>query len=99
MYQVMDEYDPDNQLQWLVDELDWAERHGERVYIIGHMPMGSSDSFHDTSNYFDQIINRYKSTISAIFFGIEFISVVSRHCEGLSANLIHRAYPFGPVPN
>ncbi|KAJ6086657.1 hypothetical protein N7467_005571 [Penicillium canescens] len=69
MYQVMDEHDPDGQLQWLVDELDWAERHGERVYIIGHMPMGSSDNFHDASNYFDQIINRYKSTISASFFG------------------------------
>ena len=92
MCQVMDEHDPDNQLQWLVDELDWAERHGERVYIIGHMPMGSSDSFHDASNYFDQIINRYKSTISATFFGIEFISFVSRHCEDLSANLINRAY-------
>ncbi|UKZ47975.1 hypothetical protein TrVGV298_002211 [Trichoderma virens] len=69
MYQVMDGPDPDNQLQWLIEELDSAERNGDRVYIIGHMPMGSSDAFHDASNYFDQVINRYQSTIAAMFFG------------------------------
>ncbi|UKZ74533.1 hypothetical protein TrVFT333_002203 [Trichoderma virens FT-333] len=56
-------------LQWLIEELDSAERDGERVYIIGHMPMGGSDAFHDASNYFDQVINRYQSTIAAMFFG------------------------------
>ncbi|KAI0470870.1 sphingomyelin phosphodiesterase [Xylariaceae sp. FL0804] len=61
--------DPDGQLAWLVDELDRAEQSDERVYIIGHMPMGSGDAFHDSSNYFDQIVNRYSSTIAALFFG------------------------------
>ncbi|KAM5352777.1 hypothetical protein ACJ41O_005499 [Fusarium nematophilum] len=61
--------DPDDQLAWLVKELDKAEREGERVYLVGHMPMGNPDAFYDGSNYFDQVVNRYKSTIAAMFFG------------------------------
>jgi sphingomyelin phosphodiesterase len=63
------ESDPSGQLAWLVSQLDAAEKAGERVYIIGHMPMGESDAFRDGSNYFDQIVNRYSATIAAMFFG------------------------------
>lgn len=45
--------DPSHHLQWLVGELDKAEKAGERVYLVGHMPMGTSDALHDGSNYFD----------------------------------------------
>jgi len=63
------ESDPSGQLAWLVNELHAAETAGDRVYIIGHMPMGLRDAFHDYSNYFDQIVNRFSSTIAAMFFG------------------------------
>jgi sphingomyelin phosphodiesterase len=63
------ETDPSGQLAWLVSELQAAEDAGERVYIIGHMPMGAGDAFYDGSNYFDQIVNRYDATIAALFFG------------------------------
>jgi len=69
LYESTMEKDPSGQLAWLVNELQAAETAGERVYIIGHMPMGSSDAFHDGSNYFDQIVNRYSATIAALFFG------------------------------
>ncbi|KAI0006916.1 putative acid sphingomyelinase [Xylariaceae sp. FL0662B] len=69
LYEEQMETDPNSQLAWLVSELDAAEKEGERVYIIGHMPMGASDAFHDGSNYFDQIIKRYSPTIAALFFG------------------------------
>ncbi|KAI0835266.1 putative acid sphingomyelinase [Hypoxylon sp. FL0890] len=69
LYEEPMERDPSGQLAWLVGELDAAEREGERVYIIGHMPMGTRDTFHDGSNYFDQIVNRYSATIAAMFFG------------------------------
>ncbi|KAF2093554.1 sphingomyelin phosphodiesterase [Rhizodiscina lignyota] len=69
LYEKTMETDPSSQFSWLVTELQAAEDAGERVYIIGHMPMGSSDAFHDGSNYFDQIVNRYSSTIAALFFG------------------------------
>ncbi|KAL6805627.1 Metallo-dependent phosphatase-like protein [Trichoderma sp. SZMC 28012] len=69
LYQEGIEQDPDSQIQWLVSELDAAEKAGERVYIIGHMPLGEGDAFHAGSNYLDQVVNRYSSTIAAMFFG------------------------------
>ncbi|KAF5512703.1 Sphingomyelin phosphodiesterase 1 [Colletotrichum aenigma] len=61
--------DPSDHLKWLVGELDATEKAGERVFLVGHMPMGISDALHDGPNYFDQIVNRYKSTIAGLFFG------------------------------
>ncbi|KAM3502989.1 hypothetical protein MY11210_008879 [Beauveria gryllotalpidicola] len=61
--------DPNGQLEWLVKELDKAEKKGENVYIIGHMPMGIPDALTDPANYFDQIVQRYSTTIRGLFFG------------------------------
>ncbi|KAM3525687.1 hypothetical protein NHJ13051_003860 [Beauveria bassiana] len=61
--------DPNGQLAWLVKELDKAEKKGENVYIIGHMPMGMPDALTDPANYFDQIVQRYSTTIRGLFFG------------------------------
>ena len=69
LYEEPMQRDPNEQLAWLISELDAAERAGERVYIIGHMPLGSADAFHDGSNYLDQVVNRYEATIAALFFG------------------------------
>ncbi|CRG86965.1 sphingomyelin phosphodiesterase [Talaromyces islandicus] len=62
-------YDPDGQLAWLIDELQAAETAGQRVWLIAHVPTGSSDHFHDYSHYFDQIVQRYDASIAALFFG------------------------------
>ncbi|KAI1093987.1 sphingomyelin phosphodiesterase [Rostrohypoxylon terebratum] len=69
MYTDPMEKDPSGQLDWLVRELDAAEKAGERVYVVGHMPMGNRDAFRDASNYFDQIVGRYEGDIAAMFFG------------------------------
>ncbi|KKK25569.1 hypothetical protein AOCH_000093 [Aspergillus ochraceoroseus] len=69
MYEEPMETDPSGQLAWLVDELQAAENASQRAYIIGHMPMGTGDAFHDASNYFNQIVDRYEATIAALFFG------------------------------
>ncbi|KAI2608545.1 sphingomyelin phosphodiesterase [Hypoxylon fragiforme] len=69
LYEEPMQTDPSGQLAWLVEELDAAERAGERVYIIGHMALGSRDAFHDGSNYFDQIVVRYEGVIAGMFFG------------------------------
>lgn len=69
MYQPTMEQDPNGQIQWLVKELAAAEKAGERVYIMAHMPLGEPDAFRPASNYLDQIVNRYSSTIAAMFFG------------------------------
>ena len=69
LYQKTMIQDPNNQIAWLAKELEAAEKAGENVYIIGHMPPGDSDSFHEGSHYLDQVFNRYSSTIAAMFFG------------------------------
>ncbi|KIW01898.1 uncharacterized protein PV09_06741 [Verruconis gallopava] len=69
LYEKNMETDPSGQLAWLVSELDAAEAAGERVWLLGHMPMGAGDALHDGSNYFNQIIQRYDATIAAAFYG------------------------------
>jgi sphingomyelin phosphodiesterase len=61
--------DPNGQFTWLVNELQGAEDAGENVYIISHIPPGSSDYFHGASNIFNQIVNRYEATIAGMFYG------------------------------
>ncbi|KAJ7198282.1 sphingomyelin phosphodiesterase [Mycena pura] len=61
--------DPNGVLAFMIDELQRAEDSGERVWIIGHIPPGSSDVAVDQSNYFDQVLQRYKHTVAGLFFG------------------------------
>lgn len=63
------EFDPDDQLHWLINELQEAEDNEQRVWLVSHIPTGNFDHFHDHSHYFDQIIQRYEATIAALFFG------------------------------
>ncbi|RDW63867.1 sphingomyelin phosphodiesterase [Coleophoma crateriformis] len=69
LYQATMDRDPSGQLAWLVTELEAAETAGERVWLMGHMPLGTTDAFHDQSQYFDQIVQRFDGTIAAMFFG------------------------------
>ncbi|EIM91610.1 acid sphingomyelinase [Stereum hirsutum FP-91666 SS1] len=61
--------DPNGLFAFLVYQLQEAEEEGQRAWIIGHIPSGKADFPHDQSNYYDQIIQRYKNTISAQFAG------------------------------
>ncbi|TKA54510.1 hypothetical protein B0A53_03203 [Rhodotorula sp. CCFEE 5036] len=62
-------WDPNGILSWLADELDLAEKAGQRAWIIGHMPFGKVDAMRDQSNYANQIFQRYHDTIAAHFYG------------------------------
>ncbi|EPQ52297.1 sphingomyelin phosphodiesterase [Gloeophyllum trabeum ATCC 11539] len=61
--------DPNGILAFMVQELQAAEDAGQRVWIIGHSPVGKGDIMWDQSNYYDQIVQRYKNTIAGQFFG------------------------------
>ncbi|KAJ8082854.1 hypothetical protein PM082_008711 [Marasmius tenuissimus] len=61
--------DPNGILSFLVSQLQAAEDTGLRAWVIGHMPPGIEDTFDDQSNYYDQVIQRYKNTIAGQFFG------------------------------
>ncbi|KAF8879658.1 sphingomyelin phosphodiesterase [Gymnopilus junonius] len=61
--------DPNGVIAFAAQQLQAAEDAGMRAWIIGHMSPGSGDALHDQSNYFDQVVQRYKNTIAAQFFG------------------------------
>ncbi|KAF5389569.1 hypothetical protein D9757_004127 [Collybiopsis confluens] len=61
--------DPNGILSFLVSQLQVAEDLGQRAWIMAHMPPGGGDVFHDQSNYYDQVVQRYKHTIAGQFFG------------------------------
>ncbi|KAG0950228.1 hypothetical protein G6F57_000117 [Rhizopus arrhizus] len=69
LYQQPVQKDPNGILAWLVNALQDSEDRNERVWIIGHIPPGDGTCFHDYSNYYSQIIDRYSHIISAQFFG------------------------------
>ncbi|TFK38175.1 Metallo-dependent phosphatase-like protein [Crucibulum laeve] len=61
--------DPNGILGFAVQQLQAAEDAGQRAWVIAHMPPSGGDAFHDQSNYFDQIVQRYRNTIAAQFYG------------------------------
>lgn len=66
---LLDNEDPVQELQWLLETLAAAEASGEVVHLLGHIPPGNSDCDHTWSHVFNQIIVRYESTIRAMFLG------------------------------
>jgi sphingomyelin phosphodiesterase len=50
--------DQDGQLQWLADILLQAEKDGEKVHILGHIPSGDSECLKTWSREFHKIIDR-----------------------------------------
>ncbi|UJR10009.1 hypothetical protein I4U23_014232 [Adineta vaga] len=58
--------DPLGQLQWLIQWLQYAEEHQEKVHIIGHHPPRMCMVSFSWAYY--SIINRYQNTITGQFF-------------------------------
>ncbi|ORZ01161.1 Metallo-dependent phosphatase-like protein [Syncephalastrum racemosum] len=69
LYEHPTQKDPNGVLGWLVDQLQESEDRGERVWIMGHIAPGDSTCFHDYSNYYHQIVERYAHVIAGQFFG------------------------------
>ncbi|KAF0991319.1 hypothetical protein HZS_938 [Henneguya salminicola] len=66
---MVDNIDPFNQLQWLVQSLLTAEEKGEKVHIIMHHPPGSGDCNSIWSTNFNRIMSRFKNMVTGIFCG------------------------------
>ncbi|CAF2112809.1 unnamed protein product [Rotaria magnacalcarata] len=58
--------DPLGQLQWMIEWLQYAEEHLEKVHIIGHHPPRMCMVSFSWAYY--SIVNRYQSTITGQFF-------------------------------
>nr|XP_055629854.1 sphingomyelin phosphodiesterase-like [Toxorhynchites rutilus septentrionalis] len=60
---------PKHQLQWLHDTLLQAEAAGEKVHILGHLPIVYETSYNTWSRQYRRILERYWDTITAQFYG------------------------------
>lgn len=65
---------PDNSgmFKWMIQELQYAEDHGERVWIVGHVLSGwdGSNPLPNPTDFFYQIVARFSPHVIAnIFFG------------------------------
>ncbi|KAF8888534.1 Metallo-dependent phosphatase-like protein [Infundibulicybe gibba] len=84
--------DPNGVLAFIVQQLQIAEDAGEKAWIIGHIPLGKEDILDDQSNYFDQIVQRYKMTIAGQFFGHshkdQFEIAYSDYSNQIAANAV-----------
>jgi sphingomyelin phosphodiesterase len=61
--------DINHQVEWLSETLEQAERDNEKVYIIGHMPLGDDDQDDDLTMVIRLLIHRYRKIIDGLFFG------------------------------
>ncbi|KAF5392860.1 hypothetical protein D9757_000989 [Collybiopsis confluens] len=84
--------DPNGILAFMVEQLQTAETAGKKVWIIGHIPLGKADTVVDQSNYYDQILQRYKTTIVGQFFGHshkdQFEIAYSNYSQQTAANAV-----------
>jgi len=61
--------DSSGALQWLTSILYEAEKAGEKVHIMSHIPPGNKDCLGAWGRNYGQIIERFENTVRAQFFG------------------------------
>ncbi|XP_047526011.1 sphingomyelin phosphodiesterase 1-like [Pieris napi] len=66
---VFDPLDAKTHLDWLVSELYKAEKAGEKVHILTHIPPGVHDLVNPWTREYNRIVNRFQQTIAAEFNG------------------------------
>ncbi|XP_030749635.1 sphingomyelin phosphodiesterase-like [Sitophilus oryzae] len=64
-----DDVDPYGQLSWLVEVLYEAEKNGEKVHLLSHIPQGETTCHRQWGNQLKQIILRFSQTIVSEFNG------------------------------
>ena len=65
---VLGANDPAKQLQWMINTLDEARRNRERVFIIGHIPPGSTSCNKYWEEAYFKIVTKFQKTITGQFF-------------------------------
>lgn len=61
--------DPDGQLEWLANVLSDAERNGEFVHILSHIPANDASCLKTWRREYVKIVDRYSHLIKAEFNG------------------------------
>lgn len=54
----LNETDPDGSMSWFVDQLDQAEKAGDKVWVMGHIP--NDETLPSWSKVYYDAINRLR---------------------------------------
>lgn len=84
-YLLYDDEDPFDQLKWLVKVLEQAEKNGESVHILSHVPTGDSTCHRVWSQQYNRIINRYlhyKISFEIAKFSTRFSDTIAAEFNG-----------------
>jgi sphingomyelin phosphodiesterase len=66
---IKDPTDPAKQFEWLESVLRAAERDGEKVFLIGHIPPGDSTYLSECSKRYNALTDRFSHIIRGHFYG------------------------------
>lgn len=66
---IKDPTDPGSEVAWLEKVLRQAERDGEVVYLIGHIPIGDSAFLSECAKRFKALVDRFSHIIRGQFYG------------------------------
>lgn len=61
--------DPNQHIKWLETELKAAEKNGEKVIMMGHIPNNDEDCLNDFSIRFKALAERYQHVIRGLYYG------------------------------
>ena len=61
--------DPDGTMTWFVNQLLEAEKAGDKVQIVAHIPGSGSEALEGWAINYYNAVNRFEDTIVAQFFG------------------------------
>ena len=56
-------------MTWFIEQLEDAERNGQKVQIVAHIPGGSSEALEGWAINYYNAVNRFEDIIVAQFFG------------------------------
>jgi len=68
-YLIKDPTDPFMQFEWLESVLRRAEKEGENVFIISHIPPGDTNYMSECSKRYIAIVDRFQNIIRGQYFG------------------------------
>uniref|UniRef100_A0A914PM50 Sphingomyelin phosphodiesterase n=1 Tax=Panagrolaimus davidi TaxID=227884 RepID=A0A914PM50_9BILA len=68
-YLFINQTDPDGTMTWFLEQLEDAERNGDKVHVVAHIPGGGGEALEGWAINYYNAVNRFEDTIVAQFFG------------------------------
>ena len=68
-YLIKNPTDPGQQFEWMERILRQAEKSGEYIFIVGHIPPGDSTYMSECSKRYNALVDRFSSIIRGQFYG------------------------------